>query len=232
MPPLPSRLMGSDEAPSWITEASWHSKNIHGAVSNSAKDITIEDLSQGRKRKDVVYDDGLTDDQYCRGLEHLADSEEVKRKKARIEELASRAEKRLLQPVVVKPVKQRLSEDVAKSLEKLIVDLGKLLKEDGTLASFYFKKLPDRAHYPDYYHFISHPICIKDISSKLKKQGYNSVEAFEADFALLCKNARTYNQEGKFRRSVVICEASRIHPIPPRPTPVLCLRRLACLPRQ
>ena len=33
-------------------------------------DIGIEeDLSGGRKRKEVVYDDGMTDAQYCRAME-------------------------------------------------------------------------------------------------------------------------------------------------------------------
>ena len=84
--PLPSRLMENSEQPAWIQESSWNSKNMHGVVSNANTTHTVEDLSMGRKRKEVTYDDGLTDDQYCRSLEQRADDEEMQRKRARQEE--------------------------------------------------------------------------------------------------------------------------------------------------
>lgn len=153
---LPSRLMTVDEVPRWITESSWNTKTMHGVVNRTTTETFVEDLSIGRKRKDVVYDDGLTDDQYCRGLEHLADDLEMKRKKAREEEIAARIEKKAItqQTTAPRAVKTILSETVNKTLEKLMTDLQRLKKDDGTPPSFYFKTKPDRALYPDYYQVI------------------------------------------------------------------------------
>lgn len=124
----------------------------------------------------------------------MADEEDAERirKKMRVSEVTagSRTSKQQQQQ------KASLSSEVLTALEKLLSDLQKLKKEDGTLPSFYFKVKPDKHLYPDYYVVISNPISFKDISSKLKKHMYTSIEALVADFDLLCQNARTYNQEG------------------------------------
>lgn len=43
---------------------------------------------------------------------------------------------------------------------------------------------------------IAVPISLKDIMGKLRKFQYTTINGFEADFSLLCRNARTYNTEG------------------------------------
>ena len=95
---LPSRLMAADEVPTWITDASWSTKGMHDALtrgdSSEALAAKAAELAGGRKRKDVVYDDGMTDDQYCRAMEHRADALEMEVKKARQDEQIRRAEMR------------------------------------------------------------------------------------------------------------------------------------------
>ena len=74
IPPLPGRRMEAHEAPSGIHESMWKTKGMQAMAATVGKEpIAPEDLSAGRKRKEVVYDDGLTDLQYCRGKAHTAD---------------------------------------------------------------------------------------------------------------------------------------------------------------
>jgi len=60
--------------------------------------------------------------------------------------------------------------------------------------SLLFMKLPSKRDYADYYAIIKNPISLKQIKSNLKK--YKNNTAFKADFQLLFKNAKSYNQEG------------------------------------
>lgn len=200
IPPLPGRLMTADEAPAWINESSWNSKSMSTTLgkSSSADDMTLlaEEADGGkRKRKDVVYDDGLTDDQYCRALEKQADAEEMKQKRMKVEEQSAREAKKA-SALDAKPRGKALTQAIVKSLDKLLIDLQKMRREDQSLPSYYFKVKPDKSMYPDYYQIIKDPISFKEISTKLKKNLYCSINEFEADFALLCSNARTYNAPG------------------------------------
>ena len=236
IPPLPGRLMAVEEKPVWITETSWSSKGMSSALgkSSSADDLSLlaEEIEGGkRKRRDIVYDDGLTDDQYCRALEKQADAEENKQKRLKVEEQSAKVAKKVT--LETKPVGKSLPQSLTKALDKLITDLQKLRREDGTLPSYYFKVKPDKNLYPDYYQIIKEPISFKEISGKLKKSLYLSVEEFEADFALLCSNARTYNPPGSpvyldseylrerfYQQLAVICEQHGQSTIPFLPVTV------------
>jgi len=192
--------MTKEEQPVWINEDTWSTKTMAAtvmgiAVTSSAGDVDIgieEDLSGGRKRKEVVYDDGMTDAQYCRAMEARADEYERTEKRQRVEEKERRDAKRKESL----PPGPRIPDEICTLLEKLIQELLKITREDGTLPSYYFKVKPDRKIFYDYYDIIEKPISFKEINYKLKRRQYTDINAFESDFALLCSNARTYNPVG------------------------------------
>lgn len=59
-----------------------------------------------------------------------------------------------------------------------------------------FVKLPSKRDYPDYYHIVQRPICMRMIDQKIKKEEYLSLSHMKADIQLLCDNCRTYNEDG------------------------------------
>ena len=65
--------------------------------------------------------------------------------------------------------------------------------EDGSLRAALFLEKPDRKIYPDYYILVPRPTSFKDITTKLKKGLYTSIEDVETEFALMAHNARMYN---------------------------------------
>ena len=122
-----------------------------------------------RKRKDVQYDDHLTDLQYTRILEKQADE-------------ASNTNK----PIAT-------GTTIYKELVTVINTIQKYKREDGSQLAFIFIDKPPKSIYPDYYQLISEPIALKQIQNKLRKTEYNYFEEIEVDFALMCHNARVYN---------------------------------------
>jgi len=75
-----------------------------------------------------------------------------------------------------------------------------------------FVKLPPKRDFADYYLVIQSPIAMNMIEKKIKKQEYSSLNDLRADIRLLCKNAKTYNEDGSviFNDAVAIeaaCEA-------------------------
>ncbi len=59
-----------------------------------------------------------------------------------------------------------------------------------------FVNLPSKKEYPDYYVLIKDPISMKIIEKKIKKEEYSCLNDFKKDIQLLCRNAKTYNEDG------------------------------------
>lgn len=66
----------------------------------------------------------------------------------------------------------------------------------GDLVAQYFKNLPSRKFYADYYRVISRPTSITQIQKNVKAGKYQQWSEFEEDFGLIKKNAEEYNAEG------------------------------------
>merc|ERR1711871_1913021 len=202
VPPMPGRLMTKEEQPIWINENTWSTKTMAATVmgvmatsseSGFADSMEVDvDYTGGRKRKEVVYDDGMTDAQFSRAMEAKADefAREMKRQKFEEKERREAKWKESLPPG------PRIPDEICAPLEKMIQELLKMTREDGTLPSYYFKVKPDRKIFYDYYDIIENPISFKEINYKLKRRQYADIAALESDFALLCSNARTYNAVG------------------------------------
>ncbi|KAK8007518.1 hypothetical protein PG989_001508 [Apiospora arundinis] len=67
-----------------------------------------------------------------------------------------------------------------------------------------FVKLPSKRDYGDYYLLILNPICMNQISTKIKKEEYNSVNDMRKDIMLMCSNCKTYNEDGSLLYSDAI----------------------------
>ncbi|XP_060897906.1 protein polybromo-1 isoform X3 [Labrus mixtus] len=63
----------------------------------------------------------------------------------------------------------------------------------GQLISEPFLQLPSRKDYPDYFHQISHPICLHQIKNKMKNNEYESVEHVDSDLTRMFENAKRFN---------------------------------------
>ncbi|KAK7430039.1 transcriptional regulator [Neonectria magnoliae] len=59
-----------------------------------------------------------------------------------------------------------------------------------------FIKLPPKRDYADYYVIITNPICMNQISTRIKKEEYSSLSAMRKDFELMITNCQTYNEDG------------------------------------
>jgi len=58
-----------------------------------------------------------------------------------------------------------------------------------------FVKLLSKRDYSDYYLVIQTPICMNQISAKIKKNEYNRLSDLKTDIVTLCNNCRTYNDD-------------------------------------
>ncbi|KAJ3098619.1 hypothetical protein HDU97_003884 [Phlyctochytrium planicorne] len=66
--------------------------------------------------------------------------------------------------------------------------------EKGRQIAEMFETLVPRREYPDYYKIIKSPIALDTIQNRIQSGYYGSYAEIEADFALLVKNAQTYNE--------------------------------------
>ncbi len=85
--------------------------------------------------------------------------------------------------------------DICKSCVTCITAIRKLMKPDGFPYCELFREVPDKRLYPDYYVLIPQPISLKEITAKLKKRQYMSVDDVIADFTLMATNAKVYNSD-------------------------------------
>ncbi len=146
-----------------------------------------------RQRKEVSYDDGLTEGQFQRMLEKQADDMEDSRKKAkRAREEHANAE----MDVEINEPAKAIRERVLKEVESLFHAILRLKRASGAPLCEWFKEKPSKHIFRDYYTLIQNPISLKEMQARLKRGGYECLEAIEEDFALMSRNARTYNLDG------------------------------------
>jgi ATP-dependent helicase STH1/SNF2 len=195
VPAVRSRLMASSEIPKWLTTECWPSKymtimrdmmnmssenNALDGDWNAEDEVADGDNSakKGRKRKDVIYDDGMTELQFQRFVEKQQDFEEhgkMELPKAFVNKL------------------EASSGDVFSAILVAVKTAQKAKSESGQAYSLLFTEKPNKSIYPDYYQVISEPISLKEISAKIKKKEYRFFEEIEMDFAKMSNNARLFN---------------------------------------
>lgn len=185
------------DIPDWI---------LHPVPAGSATgNFVVQDMgNSSRKRKDVSYDDGLTEKQFLRMMEEKADEEDVNAKKPK-----KRAKKAKVAESAT-PVRPSTPEEAKSpaSVSTVLTDwtFRKLiscsksvvaLKDPSTKRriSDIFLEKPDPATFPDYYEIIEKPIAINDILRKCRAKLYVNLQEFKTDWQLMFSNARKFNGE-------------------------------------
>ena len=181
------------DVPDWIR----HPPEVGAAMAAFASPGLIEG---SRKRKNVMYDDGLTEKQFLRIMEQQADKEEKSVKKRR------RTTKSPAATSDPSPTPDEEEEETPAGIASGLTDwtFRKLiscsksvvaLKDPSTkrrLSDIFIEK-PDPSQFPDYYEIIEKPIAINDILRKCRAKLYVNLQEFKADWSLMFANARKFN---------------------------------------
>lgn len=174
-----------------------------------------------------VYDDGLTEKQFCRMMDKHADEDEKGKKKRKKKRNRNAVDPSLIldydggggrkrsktTPLQLDDTPRSKAsslssgglgngEITAAMYDRLLSITRSIiyLKEKGTkrrLSDIFLEK-PCPQTYPDYYQLIEKPIGMNDILRKCRAKLYSSVKDFRDDWNTLFKNARTYNGEGSW----------------------------------
>lgn len=178
------------DVPAWIL----HPPEAGAAMAAFASPGMIEG---SRKRKNVMYDDGLTEKQFLRIMEQQAREEE---KNSRKKPRASKSPSTTAGPSAA--ADEEATASVASGLTdwtfRKLISCSKsvvALKDPSTkrrLSDIFLEK-PDPATFPDYYEQIARPISINDILRKCRAKLYVDLREFKADWTLMFANARKFN---------------------------------------
>lgn len=171
-----------------------------------------------RKRKEVMYSDGLTELQFMRMMERQEDEKEREGQvqKSTLTAGGGRVGKRSLADL----------DPVSQAITRIVSELQKVKSEINRPLYELFVEKPPKQIFPDYYSIVPQPIALKDIGQKLKRGDYEFYEQIELDFAMMADNARLYNTEhsdvyklceglrGEFyKRTKSVLETNKIVPL-------------------
>lgn len=166
-------------------------------------DAAFSDTGDGsRKRKAVMYDDGLTEKQFLRMMEKQAIEEEQQQARKR-----QKIEKEAPPPAAAAASSEPVPASIGTSLTdwtfRKLISCSKsvvALKDPSTkrrLSELFLEK-PDPATFPDYYEIIEKPVAINDILRKCRAKLYANLHEFKEDWKLMFANARKFNGEGSW----------------------------------
>ncbi len=183
-----SLFTSSEDVPDWI-------KFPAGRRNGGFKLDASADGS--RKRKDVTYDDGLTEKQFLRLMERQADEDERVRKVAKTTKGPKVEEDDPIDDVVEEMEDNPSMELTDWTFRKLISCVKSViaLKDPATkrrLSDVFLEK-PAPQTFPDYYEIIEKPIAVNDILRKCRSKTYANLQEFRDDWKLMFANARKFN---------------------------------------
>ena len=167
------------------------------------KDAALEDtgpVDGPRKRKEVMYDDGLTEKQFLRLMEKQFDGEQAAKQDAKA---ARRAAAGIGIDASPPPESVDNGSDLTDWTFRKLISCTKAvvaLKDPATkrrLSEIFLEK-PPREQYPDYYELIEKPIAINDILRKCRGKMYTDLHEFRDDWNLMFGNAKKFNGEGSW----------------------------------
>jgi ATP-dependent helicase STH1/SNF2 len=215
---VPALYSDVESVPDWIRYP--NGKPEEGSEFRAASSA---DLLQKRKAaQGVVYDDGMTEKQFCRMMDKQAIAEEKgkkgrKKKRSRnavdtsliIDDFAGRKRAKVApldqdtSATRKRPAAIAENAQVTPDVNERLVSICRSLiyfKEKGTnrkLSEIFLEK-PCPTTYPDYYQLIDKPIGMNDILRKCRAKLYSTIKEFSDDWYTLFANASTYNGEGSW----------------------------------
>ncbi|ESW97143.1 hypothetical protein KL918_000752 [Ogataea parapolymorpha] len=190
------------------------------------EDITLHlekdkpDAGIKRERKQVVYDDGLTEEQWLDAMDAENDTVEAAALRKR-ETMRQRRAKRSAgadEEEEETPRKRRSTKSATPMSEESFVEeeedddageepfvelceglLQKLVNatdENGRSRSELFMTVPSKKLYPDYYQIVKKAVAIKDLQKGLKKGSIVDYQQFKEELQQMFDNAKLYNEDG------------------------------------
>jgi superfamily II DNA/RNA helicase len=179
-----------DDVPDWIK----YPKNKNNATLHS--DPVAGDGP--RKKKKVVYDDGLTEKQFMRMMDKQFDGESVSRDQAK----AVRRDFTGNGAAESSAAATTESDLTDWTFRKLISCTKAViaLKDPSTkrrLSDIFMEK-PSPEQFPDYYEHVKKPIAINDILRKCRGKLYADVQEYREDWKLIVANATQFNGDGSW----------------------------------
>ena len=149
--------------------------------------VSVAD-SGPRKRKDVVYDDGLTDKQFMRMMDNQYDKAKAERDAHKEAVRGSRAP-----PGANAAPPSDLSDWAFRKLITCTKAVVALKDSNKRKVCDVFLDKPSPEQFPDYYEIIQKPIAINDILRKLRNKLYPNLQEYRDDWKLMFANARQFN---------------------------------------
>jgi hypothetical protein len=155
-----------------------------------------------RKRKDVAYDDGLTEKQFLR----MMDKQAVDDEKATAKAKSGNSSALSMADDSFGDDEEMLHEGIDSNSNLADWTFRKLISCTKTVVALkdpntkrriseIFLEKPDAATFPDYYEVIERPIAINDILRKCRAKIYTNIPEYREDWNLMFANARKFNGE-------------------------------------
>ena len=184
-----SLFTSEEDVPDWI-------KHPTGKPDAALEDTGVPG-SGPRKRKEVTYDDGLTEKQFLRMMDKQFDKEVATKTEQKMIKRGAKsvgASAPIGAPVSVAIANSELTDWTFRKLiscAKSVVNL----KEPSTkrrLCEIFLDK-PSPEQFPDYYEIVTKPIAINDILRKCRGKMYGTLQEFHDDWKLMFANASQFN---------------------------------------
>jgi hypothetical protein len=185
-----SLFTSDDDVPDWIK----YPKNKKNAALHS--DPLAGDGP--RKRKEVTYDDGLTEKQFMRMMDKQFDGETVSRDQAKVARRGFTGN-----GTAESPAAATTESDLTDWTFRKLISCTKAviaLKDPSTkrrLSDIFMEK-PSPEQFPDYYEHVKKPIAINDILRKCRGKLYADVQEYREDWKLIVANATQFNGDGSW----------------------------------
>ncbi|KAH3666184.1 hypothetical protein OGAPHI_004373 [Ogataea philodendri] len=175
------------------------------------------DSAVKRERKRVIYDDGLTEEQWLDAMDAEDDTVEAAAERKR-QSMQRRRTKRsaaaeLDEDEDETPRKRRSTKSATPMSDESFAEddgqepfvglcqavlekLAAVTDNEGRSRSELFMVAPSRKLYPDYYQIVKKAVAIKDLQKGLKNGSIVDYEMFKEKLELMFTNAKLYNEEG------------------------------------
>lgn len=166
------------------------------------KDAALEDSADPgdgpRKRKEVMYDDGLTEKQFLRMMDKQFDAEASAKDTNKVVRRGPSSSA----PEPAAAAATTGSDLTDWTFRKLISCTKSViaLKDPSTkrrLCEVFLEK-PTPEQFPDYYDLIKKPMAINDILRKCRGKLYADLQEFRDDWKIMFANAKKFNGEGSW----------------------------------
>jgi hypothetical protein len=188
-----SLFISEEDVPDWV-------KYPTGRKNSTA---VHEDLIPGsgpRKRKEVMYDDGLTEKQFMRMMDKQHDAEAVAREESKHSSKPGGTGGIINYGLPLPTATATPGSELTDWTFRKLISCTKAvitLKDPSTKRriSDIFMEKPSPGQFPDYYELIKKPIAINDILRKCRAKLYVSMREYRDDWKHMFANAKTFNGE-------------------------------------